>query len=168
MRFVDSPFHRILAEELAGLGDPVEALPRHQAGYLDFLAGIPETLVSHAYAPGKWTVGQVVGHLADTQLVFLGRILFIARGQKSALPGFDEASWAETSGHRGFSLARLREIHAAGAAAVAALVASLPPGTLALEGDANGVQIRVDEILCYLIAHERHHVKVLRERYLGR
>jgi uncharacterized damage-inducible protein DinB len=168
MRFADSPFHRILTEELAGLGDPVEALSGQQAGYLEFLAGIPEGLASHAYAPGKWTISQVVGHLADTQLVFLGRILFIARRQKTSLPGFDEASWVETSGHRGFSLARLREIHAAGAAAVYALVASLPPESLALEGEANGVQIRVDEILRYLIAHERHHVKVLRERYLDR
>jgi uncharacterized damage-inducible protein DinB len=165
MRFTDSPFHRILADELAVLGDPVAELPRQRAGYLDFLSSLPESLASHAYAPGKWTVSQVVGHLADTQLVFLGRILFFARGQGTALPGFDEGTWVEASGHRGLSLARLREIHAAGSAAVAALVASLPPGALSREGEANGVRIRVDEILSYLIAHERHHVKVLRERY---
>lgn len=78
MRFADSPYRRMLAEEWAGVGDPLDALPRHQASYLEFLAGIPEGRATHAYAPVKWTVSQVAGHLADTQLVFPGRILFIA------------------------------------------------------------------------------------------
>jgi uncharacterized damage-inducible protein DinB len=166
-RFKDSVFHRILEEELATLGDPAAALPVHNAEVQAFLGGLPEAKRGFAYAPGKWTLGQVVGHLADAQLVFLGRILFIARGQDAALPGFDEDRWIVSSGHGEKSLAELRDLLARGAALAEALVKSLPPGALSREGVANGILITPSEVLAYLIAHEKHHLRVIRERYSG-
>lgn len=167
MKFQESIFHRILAAELAELGDPAAALPGHFREGRAFVSGLPEARRSHAYAPGKWTVAQVVGHVVDTQLVFLGRILFIARGQPAALPSFDEGAWVETSGHREKSLMELAAIYERGTALLEALVASLPAGALAREGTANGIEIRGEEVLAYLIAHERHHFQVLKSRYLG-
>lgn len=167
MRFKDSIFQRILAAELAALGDPVEALPGHFLAGRGFLGGLPEERRTYAYAPGKWTLAQVVGHVVDTQLVFLGRILFIARGQPAALPGFDEGTWVETSGHREKTLAELAALYGKGAAAMEALIGSLPAGALAREGNANGIEIRGEEVLAYLIAHEQHHFQILKSRYLG-
>jgi uncharacterized damage-inducible protein DinB len=166
VRFKDSVFQRILDEDLASIADPAAALPDHNAEAQAFLRALPEEKRGYAYAPGKWTVGQVVGHLADAQLVFLGRILFIARGQGAALPGFDEDRWIVSSGHAGKSLAELRDLLARGAALAEALVQSLPAGAMDKEGEANGILITPSEILAYLIAHEKHHLRVIRERYL--
>jgi uncharacterized damage-inducible protein DinB len=165
-RFIDSAYYRILAEDLGGLADPVAALAAHSAEVQAFLRGLPEAKRGFAYAPGKWTLGEVVGHLADAQMVFLGRILFLARGHVGGLPGFDENLWVEASGHRRMALADLRELHARGAALVEALVRGLSAADLAREGVANGLLITPAELISYIVAHERHHLKVIRERYL--
>lgn len=165
-RFTDSAYYKILTEDLGGLADPVAALPAHSAEVQAFLRGLPEAKRGFAYAPGKWTIGEVVGHLADAQMVFLGRILFLARGQGAEMPGFDENLWVKSSGHGRMALADLRELHARGAALVETLVKGLSAEDLAREGVANGLLITPAELVSYLVAHERHHLKVIRGRYL--
>src|SRR5512141_1946632 len=57
---------------------------------LDFFAGISETGSLHRYAPGKWSVRQVLQHLRDCERVFAFRALWFARGLPGALPSFDQ------------------------------------------------------------------------------
>jgi uncharacterized damage-inducible protein DinB len=167
MKFRDSIFHSILKDDLALIPNGVRDLAAHFPSSLDFIQSIPADKFGFAYAPGKWTVAQVIGHLSDTQTVFLNRILYISRGQSVALHPFDEQTWIESARHDELGRENLLDLYESGLAHVQSVVSSLPAGSLAREGLANGVEITVEEIILYLMAHEKHHLRVIRERYLG-
>ncbi len=166
-RFKDSIYHAILKDDLAGIQNGLRDLPRHFAAGLEAIHSIPAAKFTHSYAPGKWTVAQVIGHLSDTQTVFLNRILYIARGEKAELHPFDEGLWVGNAGHNNLGREAILSLYAAGAAHVQTVVDAMPPESVAREGIANHVVITVEEIILYLMAHERHHLKVIRERYLA-
>jgi uncharacterized damage-inducible protein DinB len=165
VKFKDSIYYGILKEDLPLIRNGVADLPAHFDETLRFLDSIPPEKLGHAYAPGKWTIAQLIGHLADTQVVFLNRILHIARGQRIEHPGFDEQVWVENGGHDRLGKEALVSMWRNGAALVRSMVEALPEGSMAKEGLANKVEITIEEILLYLMAHEKHHVKVIRERY---
>ena len=167
MKFIDSPYHAILKDDLPLIRGGTAHLPAHFSESLAFLQSIPAARLAHAYAPGKWTIAQLIGHLSDTQTVFLNRILYISRGQQVALHPFDEQTWVDTGGHNQVGREALMGLYASGAAHCAAVIEALPAGSLEREGLANNVEITVEEIILYLMAHEKHHLKVIRERYLG-
>lgn len=167
MKFRDSVYHAILKDDLALIPGGVRDLAPHFSSSLVFIQSIPAEKLGLAYAPGKWTVAQVIGHLSDTQTVFLNRLLYISRGQPVALYPFEEQVWVESAGHEALDREKLLDLYESGAAHVQSVVASLPPGSLGREGVANGVEITVEEILLYLMAHEKHHLRVIRERYVG-
>ena len=166
MKFIDSPYHAILKDDLALIQGGGAHLPAHFSESLAFLQAIPAAKIGHAYAPGKWTIAQLIGHLSDTQTVFLNRILYIARGQNVALHPFDDHISIGIAGHNGLDQAALLGLYASGAAHCRAVIESLPKESFKRQGLANQVEITVEEIILYLMAHEKHHFKVMRERYL--
>jgi hypothetical protein len=167
MKFIDSPYHAILKDDLPLIQGGIAHIPAHFAESLAFLESIPAAKIGHAYAPGKWTIAQLIGHLSDTQTVFLNRILYIARGQNVAHYPFDEQIWIGSGGHNGLGREALLGLYAGGAAHCRAVIESLPKESLKREGLANNMEITVEEIIFYLMAHEKHHLKVIRERYLN-
>src|SRR6476620_8936202 len=76
------------------------ALMQDQIGALEKLRALPEDKANYAYADGKWTVKEVIGHCADGERVFSYRLLRIARRDKTPLAGFEENEWAATAPHR--------------------------------------------------------------------
>jgi hypothetical protein len=148
-------------------GDLVETLRAQIDQTLSLLRSIPEERASHRYAPGKWSIKEVVGHLADVERVMGYRALRIARGDVTPLPGFDENAYVPAANFDARSLASLtRELEAVRAATVAFLE-TLDAEAAARRGSANNNEISA-RALAYIIAgHERHHVGILRERYLG-
>jgi hypothetical protein len=167
VKFIDSPYHAILKDDLPLIKGGAAHLSAHFTESLAFLQSIPPSRLGHAYAPGKWNVAQLIGHLSDTQTVFLNRILYIARGQNVALHPFDERIWVGSGGHDGLDRDALLGLYESGAAHCQAVIESLPRESLKREGLANQVEITVEEIILYMMAHEKHHFKVIRERYLG-
>ena len=120
----------------------------------------------HRYAPGKWSIKEVVGHLADTERVFAYRALRIARGDATPLPGFDENLFVA---HAGFDrrpladlLAELRLVRQH----TIALFAALDDTALARRGTASNNPLTPRAAAYVTAGHERHHVAVVRERYL--
>jgi hypothetical protein len=73
---------------------------KDQIGEFEKLRALPDDKANHAYAAGKWTVKELLGHLADAERVFSYRLVRIARGDKTPLSGFDENTWAKTAPHR--------------------------------------------------------------------
>ncbi len=134
----------------------------------EFIGGIPAGKLAFAYAPGKWTVAQVLGHIIDTQVVFLYRILNISRGEKISLPGFDERIWVENGKSRGLDLEEIGSLYEKASSLTLAFLLQLQGPDLKMTGEANGVTLSVEEIIAYLIAHEMHHSKIIVSRYLGR
>jgi hypothetical protein len=129
------------------------------------LADLPEEGGLHRYAPGKWSVRQVVGHLSDAERVFAYRMLRFARGDRTELPGFDENAYADSGGFDRRETAELVEEFARVRGATLALAASLPPEGWSRAGRANGERITVRALAWIVVGHAAHHLRVLRERY---
>lgn len=130
------------------------------------LAAVPEARESFAYAPGKWTLKDVVGHIADAERVFSYRALRIARGDEIPLPGFDENAWVPNAGAAARSLKDLAAELAAVRTSTLALLRHLPTEAVARKGTASGKTISVRALAWIMAGHERHHLRIIRERYL--
>jgi len=129
------------------------------------LAGLSEAKALHRYAPGKWSVKEVIGHVTDTERVFSYRALRFARGDATALPGFDENAWVPAGSFDARSLADLAAELDAVRRATLALFRGLDAAALARRGTASDNAVSVRAIAWIIAGHERHHVALLHERY---
>lgn len=119
----------------------------------------------HRYAPGKWSVKEVAGHLADTERVFAYRALRFARGDRTPLPAFEQDDWVPAAGSGGRTVADLVEELRRVRGATVALFAGLPAAAWRRDGVASGQRMTVAAAPWIIAGHERHHLEVLRDRY---
>lgn len=117
------------------------------------------------YAPGKWTVKEVLGHVADTERIFAYRALRIARGDQTPLAGFEQDDYVRGARFNERKLADVVEEYSDVRRANLDLFRSLDEEAWPRRGVANSSPVTV-LALAYLIAgHELHHRKILGERY---
>jgi uncharacterized damage-inducible protein DinB len=148
-------------------GDLLALLESQGQETQDLLATIPEARALHRYAPGKWSIKEVVGHIMDAERVFSYRALRFARGDRTPLPGFDETVYAPAGKFDARSLPDLAAELSAVRHATIALFAGLDSETFARRGVANNHEISVRAIAYIIAGHERHHLGIMRERYLS-
>lgn len=130
------------------------------------LEQVTEAGAAFRYAPGKWSTREVLGHVTDAERIFSYRMLCIARGETAPLPGFDENSYAQVSNVETRPMKEVVLEFAHVRSATISLVEGLDATAAARSGNANGKPITV-RALAYIIAgHEKHHMGVVRERYL--
>lgn len=146
-------------------GDMFELLQSQAKSTAALLAVTPESLAGYRYAPGKWSVKEVVAHLSDAERVFSYRALRFARADTTDLPGFEEDDWVANGHFERRALASIAAEFAAVRAATLALFGSLDEEELLRRGTANGQEVSVRAVAALLVGHERHHVGLLRERY---
>ncbi|SDC94600.1 DinB family protein [Pedobacter soli] len=120
---------------------------------------------NYAYAEGKWTLKEMLGHIIDTERVFAFRITCFARKEQQALPGFDEDDYVNNARFAERELEDLIEEFAALRKANLYLFKSLNEEDLNSNGIASGREINVRAILFIVGGHVIHHVGVLKERY---
>jgi hypothetical protein len=130
------------------------------------LSGISDERASRGYGPGKWTLKEVVLHMIDTERVFCYRLLRIARGDTTPLPGFEQDDWVPHSGANARPLSSLLLEFAAVRAATLQLMDSLEPAAWARRGTASDKPVSARALAYICAGHERHHQRILRERYL--
>lgn len=141
------------------------ALLEAQIARLERLQTLPEDRANYAYAPGKWTVKEVIGHLADAERVFTYRLTRIARGDQTPLAGFDENAWAKTAPHAKRPMAKVVDELIAIRRSTLPLIDSLDEASLGNTGLANNAPVSARAI-CWIIAgHTQHHLGVLADRY---
>ena len=131
-----------------------------------FLESIPRDKADYAYAPGKWSIKQLIQHVVDAERVFAYRALCVARGEKQNLPGFDENEYARTAEVSHRNLADLGDEFVAVRISSIRLFNSFTPEALVEMGTANGKPITARALGFIIIGHWRHHQRILRERYL--
>ena len=148
-------------------GDFTALLERQARETVSLLRGISENQSRHRYAPDKWSIREVVGHVADSERVFTYRALSFARGDTNVLPGFDENAWGAATNADSRSLADLIDEFAAVRAASLALFRGFSDKELSRSGTASGQRVTVAALAYIVAGHERHHVKILKERYLS-
>ena len=136
-----------------------------QIGELEKLRGLPEDKANYAYAAGKWTMKDLIGHVADAERVFSYRLTRIARGDKTPLSGFDENAWAKTALHGKRRLSDLIDEMIAVRRATLALVDSLDESSIGNVGLANNNSVSARAICWIMAGHTKHHLDLLRERY---
>jgi len=145
--------------------DIVDLLARQRDATLARFAALPEDRGGHRYAPGKWSVKEVLLHLSDTERVMAYRALRIARGDTTPLPGFDEDAWAPLSGADARPLEEVAEEWGDVRQASLALFRHLPAEAWTRRGTASGMPVSVRALAWIIAGHERHHLAVLGERY---
>ena len=145
--------------------DVLEVLEEQSGRVYGALAAIPESLAGFRYAPGKWSIREVVGHVADSERVFAFRALAFARGERSPLPSFDENEYARCSGHDATPLRELTEEFAAVRAATMHLLRHLPPDAWTRTGVASGQPVSVRALAFIMAGHVAHHLAILHDRY---
>lgn len=128
-------------------------------------ASVAEGRGAHRYAPGKWSVRQVVAHLSDAERIFAYRALRFARGDSTPLPGFEENAYAEQAGADAQSLAALVTEWGQVREASIVLFRHLPPGAWTRPGTASGMPATVRALAWIIAGHTRHHLGSLAERY---
>ena len=142
-------------EWLAAQGAEVDAL----------LGGLDDTAALARYAPGKWSVKEVLGHLSDTERIFAYRALRAARADGTPLAGFDENAYVPAGAFDRRPVAALRAEWHAVRTATLALLQGLEPDAWLRRCTANGSPASVRALAYITAGHAAHHFAVLRERY---
>ena len=146
-------------------GDLFASMESQARETVRLLRGIDEQKSQYRYAPDKWTIREVVGHVIDAERVFGYRALTFARADATALPSFDENAWAKESAAGERPMKDLIAEFEAVRAGTLAMFRGFTEDEFARSGIASKNPISV-RALAYIIAgHERHHVKLLKERY---
>ena len=146
--------------------DLPSALEQHQHNLLNLLRSLPDDKWDYSYAPGKWTIKDLVQHLIDGERIFAYRALRFARKDTTPLPGFDENLYASSAnaGKRS-SEDLLNELEIVQKSS-ALLFASFTEEQLESSGIANNNAIYVAGIGYAIVGHTIHHMNVIKERYL--
>ena len=148
-------------------GDVFAVLEGGVAETRRLLAGLAPEREHHRYAPGKWTIREVLGHVIDAERVFGYRAFHIARGDGAPLPGMEPEPYAAAAGADWRPVAELLDELDLLRRGHLALLSGLDGEAWERAGVASGVTFRVRAIPFILAGHEIHHRRILAERYLG-
>ncbi|MCK9403157.1 MAG: DinB family protein [Chitinophagaceae bacterium] len=143
-----------------------EAVTVYSKSLIDFFTNLPEAKAEFRYAPGKWTVKELLQHIVDTERIMSYRLLCIARKDKTPLPSFDENNYAAHSAANERSLASIKEEFIAVRKATDSLIASLQESQLSEVGIASNLPVTANAIGFIIFGHILHHKQVLEEKYL--
>ncbi|MGA7616635.1 MAG: DinB family protein [Thermoanaerobaculia bacterium] len=146
--------------------DAVSVLTRLRDETVALFERFSEEESNLTYAPGKWSLKQILGHLSDDERIFAYRALCIARGDSSPLPGFDENAYMEASGFERRILGDVIGEYRSVRDASITLFRGLDPEGWLRRGMVNGYQATPRGLAFHIAGHELHHRRVVVERYL--
>jgi uncharacterized damage-inducible protein DinB len=146
--------------------DVIDELETQAYAFPEFLRAIPSGKEDYKYAPGKWSIKELVGHVIDTERIMTYRALRFARNDSTAVAGFDEEHYVAHAHFSDrtlegfaeeFNLLRRSNLH---------FFRSLTESELARTGTANGASVSVRALLFIIAGHLNHHRRIITERYL--
>ena len=143
----------------------IPAIKSQMTETLELLQGISEEQSLQTYAPGKWTIREVLNHVNDGERLFLGRALWFARGFQDPLPSFEQDVAVQAAQANETSWAALVEEFRNVRMGTISFFKNLPAEAWSRTGVASDNPFTV-RALAYIIAgHVAHHTKVLHEKY---
>jgi uncharacterized damage-inducible protein DinB len=150
---------------LVGPGDILGILESQAAQTRRMLASISEQQATLRYAPEKWSVKQLFGHVIDTERIFAYRALRISRGDQTSIEGFEQDAYVENGPFENYTKAAIDAEYTSVRTSTLHLFRNLQPVDWTRRGTASGKEVGV-RALAYMIAgHEIHHWNVLRGKY---
>jgi uncharacterized damage-inducible protein DinB len=147
-------------------GDFLEILLNQERDLVRLLSPLTEEQAEFRYAPGKWSVKEVLGHISDTERIFAYRMLRIARGDQTPLASFEQDGYIQNGNFSARKLADLLHEFSAVREATVSLVRSLDDAAWLRRGNASQKEVSVLALAFVIAGHERHHRVLLEERYL--
>ncbi len=147
-------------------GDVISTLTTQMSETQALLHGLPASVATYRYAPEKWSVNEVIGHLIDSERIFAARALRFARNDPAPLPGFEQDDYVRNSTFDAYPLSELASELEIVRQSTIFLFRHIDEQAWTRRGVANNADVSV-RALAYIIAgHELHHREVLRSRYL--
>jgi hypothetical protein len=147
--------------------DAIAALRTQSRTVLDLFEPLHEhAITARTYAPGKWTLKEVLGHLIDDERIFAYRALCVARNDTRPLPGCDENDYVAATRFEQRTLRSLLAEYRLVRDSTVALFEPLTPEEWLRIGNVNGYPASVRGLAFHIAGHELHHLRTLRERYL--
>ena len=147
-------------------GDFLEILETQLREMEQLLEPLTDVQADFRYAPGKWSIKEVLGHINDAERIFAVRILRIARGDQTPLPGFEQDDYVKVSNAASRKLSDLLEEFSAIRRATIALIRSLDDASWLRRGTASGKEVSVLAIAFIIAGHTLHHHAIFEEKYL--
>jgi len=147
-------------------GDIIDILEEQCEESGRILGGLSQEEAGFSYAPGKWSIRQILCHVIDTERVFMYRALRFARGDTTPLPGFDQDAFVAALAPDSRSLASLLREFVTLRASTITLLAGLSEAESTKTGVASDALFSVRGIAYVVAGHEIHHRNVILERYL--
>lgn len=147
--------------------DVLDVLGAQVADALPLLEEVSEERSLYRYAPGKWSLREVVSHINDTERVFAFRAFWFARGFDSPLPSFDQEIGVAGARPDEIDWARHLEEMRAVRSATLSLFHHLPEEAWERKGTASDLPFTVRALAFIAAGHCAHHLRIVRERYLG-
>jgi uncharacterized damage-inducible protein DinB len=148
-------------------GDIRRILDEQRTETLAFYESIPEAQAAHRYAPGKWSISEVLGHINDAERLFMMRAFWFARGNETELPSFEGDLAMKSSGAAERTLSSHIHEFAALRASTIDFFRELPSDAWMRRGTASGYPFTVRALAYIAAGHVVHHVRILKERYLS-
>ncbi len=148
------------------VSDPLQKLSDQLGEALSLLRPLDENQQQFRYAPGKWSVQEMLGHIIDTERIFSCRALRVARADQTPLPSFDQDPYVAAAEFERCDWIELLEEFEHVRRATILLLKHLPDAAWSRSGTASNAPITVRALAYILIGHVEHHLDILRERYL--
>ncbi len=133
----------------------------------DWIEGLTPEECMFSYAPGKWTLGEMIGHVLDTERVFSYRMHAISRNDQNKFPGFDQDEYVRDSNYNQIASAGLASEWRAIRSSTLYLTRHVNAEMTSRVGIANNLQIRASAFPFIMAGHVIHHYRIAQERYLA-
>ncbi len=147
--------------------DPKEVLKDQLNSFPEFLTSIPSEKAEYAYAEGKWTIKEVIGHVIDTERIMAYRALCFARNDTQSLPGYDDEIFVQNAHFNDYSLEHYAEEFTLLRKSNILLIESFNTTELLRSGLANERLVSVRALIYMIAGHLAHHRNIIQDRYLN-
>lgn len=148
-------------------GDLLQILDEQMKETINLVKDLNEDQAHFRYAPEKWTVKEVIGHITDTERIMSYRLLCIGRGEMAELPGYDDNQYVKNGKFNRFSIGELSAQLSQVRQSTISLLKSLDDEALLGRGNANGTGVTARAIAYIIAGHELHHRTLIKDRYMG-
>ena len=161
-----NPFYHSYILAVSEDASILDTLVSGRETFLKILGEVPKNKMTFSYAEGKWTLAELIGHIIDAERVFQYRALRFARGDKTALTGFEQDDYVLSSTANSREKEGLLEEYKAVRESSIQLFGSFTEEMMRSIGVASGSEMSVRALGFVICGHQAHHLRIIQERYL--
>jgi len=160
-----APYAAAYVNKVPDGADVLQVLTHNQAQTHNLFYNMTDEQAMYAYAEGKWTLKEVLGHMIDTERVFSYRAFVFSR-EDISLPGFDQETYVLSTDFNSRSIQSLADEFKAIREATLFLFRSFSEEQLGRSGVASGALVKVAALVYLTAGHEIYHLDIVKDRYI--